>query len=37
MAWVTPKVDWDTNPKGIDYTDLNRIEGNILDLYAKCQ
>lgn len=29
MAWQTPKTDWDTNPKAVDYNDLNRIEGNI--------
>jgi len=30
MVWQTPKTNWDTNPKSIESTDLNRIEGNIL-------
>ena len=28
MAWITPKTDW-TSADGIDFNDLNRIEGNI--------
>lgn len=27
MAWITPKTDW-TSQDGIDFNDLNRIEGN---------
>lgn len=34
MAWLTPKTDW-TGADGVRYTDLNRIEGNILDLHGK--
>lgn len=34
MAWNTPKVDWDEKV-GIKGTDLNRIEGNILDLHGR--
>jgi hypothetical protein len=29
MAWVSPKLDWDTNPINPTEVDLNRIEGNI--------
>lgn len=34
MAWQTPKTDW-TGADGVRYSDMNRIEGNILDLYNK--
>ena len=34
MAWVTPKTNW-TGADGVRNTDLNRIEGNILDLHGK--
>jgi hypothetical protein len=30
MAWQTPKTNWDTHPKAIEPSDMNRIEGNIL-------
>ncbi len=33
MVWERPKTDWSKNPKGIDYSDMNRIEGNIKYLY----
>lgn len=33
MAWQTPKTDWGP-PDGVRDTDLNRIEGNILELYT---
>jgi len=29
MAWITPKVNWDTVPINPTSTDLNRIEGNL--------
>lgn len=32
MAWQIPKTDW-TGADGVRYTDMNRIEGNILELY----
>lgn len=32
MAWQTPKTDW-RGADGVRDTDMNRIEGNILDLY----
>lgn len=32
MAWQTPKTNWGP-PDGVRDTDLNRIEGNILELY----
>lgn len=32
MAWQTPKTDW-TGADGVRNTDMNRIEGNILELY----
>lgn len=32
MAWQTPKTDW-TGADGVRYSDLNRMEGNILELY----
>lgn len=32
MAWQTPKTDWSV-ADGVRDTDLNRIEGNILELY----
>jgi hypothetical protein len=32
MAWQTPKLDW-TRQDGVREYDLNRIEGNILELY----
>lgn len=32
MAWQTPKTDW-TPADGVRDMDLNRIEGNILELY----
>lgn len=32
MAWQTPKTDW-APPDGVRNTDINRIEGNILELY----
>lgn len=32
MAWQTPKTNW-TGADGVRYGDLNRIEGNILELY----
>ncbi len=32
MAWQTPKTNW-TGADGVRNTDLNRIEGNILELY----
>lgn len=32
MAWQTPKVDW-SREDGVRDSDLNRIEGNILELY----
>ena len=28
MAWITPKTDW-TSADGVDFNDLNRIEGNV--------
>jgi hypothetical protein len=31
MAWIAPKTNW-TPPMGVADADLNRIEGNILDL-----
>jgi len=31
MAWSTPKTDW-VGTDGVVYTDLNRIEANIVDL-----
>ncbi len=34
MAWSTPKTNW-TSTDGIAYGDLNRIEGNILDLHGR--
>lgn len=30
MVWQTPKTNWDTHPKAIEPSDMNRIEGNIL-------
>lgn len=33
MSWITPKTDW-TPVDGIADTDLNRIEGNILESYS---
>jgi hypothetical protein len=30
--WERPKTDWRKNPKGIDYSDMNRIEKNIKHL-----
>lgn len=33
MTWITPKTDWNTNPKVPGPDDLNRIEGNILEIY----
>jgi len=39
MAWITPKVNWDTVPINPTSTDLNRIEGNLdflkLDIETK--
>lgn len=32
MAWQTPKTDWGA-ADGVRNTDINRIEGNILELY----
>lgn len=32
MAWQSPKTDWGTSD-GVRNTDMNRIEGNILELY----
>lgn len=32
MAWQTPKTDW-MAPDGVRFDDINRIEGNILELY----
>jgi len=32
MAWQTPKTDW-TSVDGVRYSDLNRMEGNMLELY----
>lgn len=32
MAWQSPKTNW-TGTDGVRYDDLNRIEGNILELY----
>lgn len=32
MAWQTPKTNW-TGADGVRNTDLNRIEGNIFELY----
>lgn len=34
MAWQTPKTDW-TAADGVRDSDLNRLEGNILELYNK--
>lgn len=34
MAWLTPKTDW-SGADGVRNTDLNRIEGNILDLNSR--
>lgn len=34
MAWQTPKVDWSPED-GVLYTDINRIEGNTLDLHTR--
>lgn len=34
MAWQTPKTDW-TGADGVRNIDLNRIEGNIFELYGK--
>ena len=34
MAWLTPKTNW-TAVDGVRDTDMNRIEGNILDLHGK--
>lgn len=34
MAWSTPKTDW-VGTDGVVYTDLNRIEGNTLDLHGR--
>lgn len=34
MPWVTPKTDWSAQD-GVRNTDLNRIEGNIKELYDK--
>lgn len=31
MAWQTPKTNW-RSPAFPNYTDFNRIEGNILEL-----
>jgi hypothetical protein len=31
MSWLTPKVNWSAS-EGVSNVDLNRIEGNILDL-----
>lgn len=33
MPWQTPKTDW-TGADGVRDSDLNRIEGNILELYS---
>jgi len=33
MAWQTPKTDW-TAADGVRDVDMNRIEGNILELYG---
>lgn len=33
MAWQTPKTDW-SRADGVRDSDLNRIEGNILELYG---
>jgi len=30
IVWQTPKTNWDTHPKAIEPSDMNRIEGNIL-------
>jgi len=32
MAWQTPKTNW-TGADGVRYNDINRIEGNILELH----
>ena len=29
MSWQTPKTNWDTHPKAIEASDLNRMERNI--------
>lgn len=34
MAWQTPKIDWSA-ADGVRDTDMNRIEGNLLELYKK--
>lgn len=34
MAWQTPKTDWEAQD-GVRNTDLNRIEGNALDLHER--
>lgn len=34
MAWQTPKTDWQ-GADGVRNTDMNRIEGNILELYKE--
>lgn len=33
MAWVTPKVNWQTSDH-INYTDYNRIKNNVTQLYS---
>lgn len=33
MAWVTPKTDWDRDTDRFNYTDYNRLKGNISYLY----
>lgn len=32
MAWIAPKTDWAASD-GVTNADMNRIEGNILDVY----
>ena len=36
MAFIPPKTDW-TAADGVSLVDLNRIEGNILELYNTSQ
>lgn len=36
MAWQTPKTDWSA-PDGVSNVDMNRIEGNILEVYEMAQ
>ena len=33
MAWVTPKTDWDRDTDRFNYTDYNRIKGNVELVY----